>query len=165
MDFVRARDFMVESQVRPSDVTDPRIIHAMWTLPRERFMPAHKRALAYADIEVDVAQGRSLMRPRDLAKLIQSLAPQPGAVRLESLLFAVPRQGLDTPGFEHFDFERSNAGAFEPADQFFRFSGEHAAANDFDPARTPAFYIRFKKHFDNDCVELMICWGWKDIFF
>jgi protein-L-isoaspartate(D-aspartate) O-methyltransferase len=76
MDFARARDFMVESQVRPSDVTDSRIVHAMRTLPRERFVPAGKRTIAYGDLEVEVADGRVLMRPRDLAKLIQNLAPQ-----------------------------------------------------------------------------------------
>lgn len=76
MDYARARDLMVESQVRPSDVTDLRIIHAMRTLPRERFAPPHKRTLAYADMEVEVADGRRLLRPRDLGKLIQALAPQ-----------------------------------------------------------------------------------------
>lgn len=83
MDFARARDFMVESQVRPSDVTDPRIVRAMRNLPRERFVPAQKRALAYADMDVEVAAGRTLMRPRDLSKLIQSLAPQPSDRALE----------------------------------------------------------------------------------
>lgn len=76
MDFVRARDLMVESQVRPSDVTDPRILGAMRSLPRERFVPASKRTLAYGDLDVEVAQGRALMRPRDLAKLVMNLAPQ-----------------------------------------------------------------------------------------
>ncbi|MEZ5956963.1 MAG: protein-L-isoaspartate O-methyltransferase [Hyphomonadaceae bacterium] len=76
MDFARARDFMVESQVRPSDVTDLRIVRAMRTLPRERFVPAAKRTIAYGDLEVEVADGRTLMGPRDLAKLIMSLAPQ-----------------------------------------------------------------------------------------
>jgi protein-L-isoaspartate(D-aspartate) O-methyltransferase len=83
MDFARARDFMVESQVRPSDVTDTRIIHAMRTLPRERFVPAPKRTLAYGDLEVEVAEGRTLLRPRDLAKLIMSLAPQANERALE----------------------------------------------------------------------------------
>lgn len=83
MDFARARDFMVESQVRPSDVTDTRIIHAMRTLPRERFVPAPKRTIAYGDLEVEVAEGRTLMRPRDLAKLIMSLAPQANERALE----------------------------------------------------------------------------------
>ncbi|MGD9980958.1 MAG: protein-L-isoaspartate O-methyltransferase [Hyphomonadaceae bacterium] len=83
MDFARARDFMVESQVRTADVTDTRIIHAMRTLPRERFVPAAKRTIAYGDLEVEVAPGRVLMRPRDLAKLIQSLAPHAGERALE----------------------------------------------------------------------------------
>lgn len=83
MDFARARDIMVESQVRPSDVTDTRIIHAMRTLPRERFAPAAKRTLAYGDLELEVAAGRTLMRPRDLAKLVQALSPQPHERALE----------------------------------------------------------------------------------
>ncbi len=83
MDFVLARDFMVESQVRPSDVTDPRIVGAMRTLPRERFVPAPKRVLAYGDLEVEVAPGRTLMRPRDLSKLIMNLAPQANERALE----------------------------------------------------------------------------------
>lgn len=76
MDFAHARELMVESQVRTSDVTDTRILHAMRTLPRERFAPAQKRNLAYADLELEVAPNRVLMRPRDLAKLVQALAPQ-----------------------------------------------------------------------------------------
>jgi protein-L-isoaspartate(D-aspartate) O-methyltransferase len=83
MDFARARDIMVESQVRPSDVTDLRIVAAMRRLPRELFAPAQKRSLAYADLELEVAAGRVLLRPRDLAKLLQALAPQPGERALE----------------------------------------------------------------------------------
>jgi protein-L-isoaspartate(D-aspartate) O-methyltransferase len=75
MDFARARDLMVESQIRTSDVTDTRILHVMRNLPRERFAPAHRRTLAYADLELETAPGRTLMRPRDLAKLIQNLVP------------------------------------------------------------------------------------------
>ena len=52
-------------------------------LPRERFAPAHKKPLAYADLELEVAAGRSLLRARDLAKLIQALAPQPNERGLE----------------------------------------------------------------------------------
>lgn len=76
MDFARARHLMVESQVRTNDVTDPRILHAMRALPRERFVPPAQRTLAYADLELEVAPGRTLLRPRDLSKLIQALAPQ-----------------------------------------------------------------------------------------
>lgn len=73
MDFAQARDLMVESQVRTSDVTDTRILRAMRHLPRERFAPASRRTLAYGDLELEVAAGRTLMRPRDLAKLIHAL--------------------------------------------------------------------------------------------
>ncbi|GAM99130.1 protein-L-isoaspartate O-methyltransferase [alpha proteobacterium U9-1i] len=83
MDFAHARHLMVESQVRPNDVTDLRILGAMRTLPRERFAPAHMRSLAYADLELEAAPGRKLMRPRDLAKMVQSLAPAPSERALE----------------------------------------------------------------------------------
>ena len=75
MDFARARDLMVETQVRTNDVTDARILHALRTLPRERFVPPQRRSLAYADMEVEVAERRTLMRPRDLSKLVMALAP------------------------------------------------------------------------------------------
>ena len=91
MDFARARDFMVESQVRPSDVTDLRILHAMRTLPRERFVPAAKRTIAYGDLEVEVADGRTLMRPRDLGKLIL-MKPMPlSTTTADGLVAAVGR--------------------------------------------------------------------------
>lgn len=83
MDFARARDIMVESQVRTSDVTDLRILQAMRTLPRELFAPAQKRQLAYGDLDLEVEAGRVLLRPRDLAKLVQALAPQAGERALE----------------------------------------------------------------------------------
>lgn len=83
MDYARIRDLMVETQVRTNDVTDVRILAAMRRLPRERFLPAGKRALAYADIEPEVAPGRTLLRPRDLSKLAQALAPQPHERALE----------------------------------------------------------------------------------
>ena len=76
MDFAHARQVMVDSQVRTADVTDVRIIAAMRELPRERFVPAKARSLAYADMDVEAAPGRTLMRPRYLAKLIQALAPR-----------------------------------------------------------------------------------------
>lgn len=83
MDFARARHAMVESQVRTCDVTDRAILRAMGALPRERFAPAHLRSLAYADLELEVSPGRKLLAPRDLAKLIQALAPAPGERALE----------------------------------------------------------------------------------
>lgn len=77
-DYAAARLNMVESQVRTADVTDVRIHDAMRALPRERFLPEAKAHLAYADIEAEYAPGRWLLKPRDVAKLIQALRPMPG---------------------------------------------------------------------------------------
>jgi protein-L-isoaspartate(D-aspartate) O-methyltransferase len=77
-DFAAARVNMVESQVRTADVTDVRIHDAMRALDRERFVPPAKAHLAYADIEVEYAPGRWLLKPRDVAKLVQVLRPMPG---------------------------------------------------------------------------------------
>jgi protein-L-isoaspartate(D-aspartate) O-methyltransferase len=77
-DLDAARQNMVESQVRTADVTDVRIHDAMRALPREDFLPPAKAYLAYADIEVEYAPGRWLLKPRDVGKLLQALRPMPG---------------------------------------------------------------------------------------
>ena len=77
-DYAAARLNMVESQVRIADVTDVRIHDAMRAIPREAFVPAAKQHLAYADIEVEYAPGSWLLKPRDVAKLVQALRPMPG---------------------------------------------------------------------------------------
>lgn len=83
MDFEGRRLSMVESQVRPNEVTDPRLLAAMRTLPRERFVPPRLRPLAYMDeaIEifpsVDGAPARFLLAPMVLARLIQLAAVGP----------------------------------------------------------------------------------------
>ena len=70
-DFVLARSNMIESQVRPNGITDTRIIMAMAALPREMFVPEARRNLAYMDEDIAVSDGRSLMEPMALAKLVQ----------------------------------------------------------------------------------------------
>jgi protein-L-isoaspartate(D-aspartate) O-methyltransferase len=72
MDFVSARLNMVESQVRTNDVTDVDIADAMRAIHRERFCPPGKQHLAYAEGPVEYAPGRSLLAPRDVAKLVFS---------------------------------------------------------------------------------------------
>src|SRR5271167_1001712 len=73
-----ARTNMVESQVRVADVTDYAIQDAMRAAPREALLAADKAYLAYADTEAEYAPGRWLLRPRDVAKLLQALRPRPG---------------------------------------------------------------------------------------
>jgi protein-L-isoaspartate(D-aspartate) O-methyltransferase len=74
--FSIARQKMVDGQVRPSDVTDLRIIDAMLAVPREVFVPENQRALAYLDLDLDVSEGgsarRFLIKPVVTAKLLQA---------------------------------------------------------------------------------------------
>jgi protein-L-isoaspartate(D-aspartate) O-methyltransferase len=78
LDFVDARNRMVDSQIRPNKVTDPRILAAMRRIARERFVPAAAAALAYADEDVPLGQGRVLTEPMVIARLIQLAAPLAG---------------------------------------------------------------------------------------
>jgi len=74
--FSTARQKMVDGQVRPSDITDIRIIDAMLTVPREAFVPENQRALAYLDLDLDVSGGASakrfLIKPVVTAKTLQA---------------------------------------------------------------------------------------------
>ena len=74
VDFAQARRTMVDSQVRPSDVTDLKLIAAMLDVPREQFVPEARRAIAYLDMDVPVdgQGGRALLNPMVLAKLLQA---------------------------------------------------------------------------------------------
>ena len=76
-DFARARQTMVETQVRTNDVTDLQIQSAMRSVARETLCGPNT-PLAYADTEVGYAAGRWLMRPRDVAKLLQAIRPVSG---------------------------------------------------------------------------------------
>src|SRR5258705_7501126 len=75
-DFSTARQKMVDCQVRPSDVTDLRIIDAMLVVPREVFVPERQRALAYLDLDLEVSEGgsarRFLIKPAVTAKMLQA---------------------------------------------------------------------------------------------
>jgi protein-L-isoaspartate(D-aspartate) O-methyltransferase len=77
VDFVQQRRAMVDGQIRANDVTDQRIVAAMLEVPRERFVPAALRELAYIDDDLRLTSvGRSdrfLMEPMVLAKLLQAL--------------------------------------------------------------------------------------------
>jgi protein-L-isoaspartate(D-aspartate) O-methyltransferase len=76
-DHAIARARMIESQVRTEDVTDRAILKAMGAVPRERFVPATERALAYLDRDVPLGGGRFLMEPAPFARLVQLAEPAP----------------------------------------------------------------------------------------
>ena len=77
-DFALARRNMVDGQLRPNRVTNASLLSAVSELPRERFLPEALRSIAYADDDVPLGNGRFLMEPMVLARLIQALQVQPG---------------------------------------------------------------------------------------
>lgn len=82
MDFAAARANMVESQIRTADVTDLDLTDAIRVTPRENLVAAGKAHAAYADATVEYAPGRYLLKPRDVAKLLQALHPRAGETAL-----------------------------------------------------------------------------------
>jgi protein-L-isoaspartate(D-aspartate) O-methyltransferase len=77
-DAAAARRHMVDGQIRTADVTSPNVIAAMQAVPRELFAPPALAAQAYSDGDVSLGQGRALLRPIVLGKLIQGADVRPG---------------------------------------------------------------------------------------
>lgn len=77
-DMAEARKCMVDGQLRPNRVVDPRLLAAMGEIPRERFLPPHLAARAYVDEDVRLPGGRALMEPMVIARLLQLLAIREG---------------------------------------------------------------------------------------
>jgi protein-L-isoaspartate(D-aspartate) O-methyltransferase len=75
-DSATARRMMVDGQVRTADVHDPDLIAAMLAVPREHFVPPHLAEQAYVDGDLEIAKGRSLLKPMVLAKLLQAVRLQ-----------------------------------------------------------------------------------------
>ncbi len=71
--YAARRTMMVDTQVRPSDVTKFPIIDAMLAVPREVFVPANLREAAYVGENLDIGGGRTLLEPRTLAKMLDAL--------------------------------------------------------------------------------------------
>ena len=72
-DFAQRRTMMVDTQVRPNDVTSYPVIEAMLNVPREQFVPDSRRDVAYAGENLELAPGRVLLEPRTLGKMIDIL--------------------------------------------------------------------------------------------
>lgn len=77
-DFSLARRTMVDNQLRPQGVTDRGVLAAMGKLEREWFVPEASRAFAYFDRAVRIGEGRSLMPPAALGRLLTEAEPRPG---------------------------------------------------------------------------------------
>lgn len=82
-DFAQRRTTMVDTQVRPSDVTKFPIIEAMLSVPRENFVPAGRRDVAYAGEHVTLGEGRVVLDPRALAKMLDAADISPDEMVLD----------------------------------------------------------------------------------
>lgn len=71
-DYNAARETMLDCQIRTSDVTDLRLQSAFRKVPREKFVPKNKMALAYGDACIELGDGRWMMKPRDFAKMVDT---------------------------------------------------------------------------------------------
>ena len=76
-DYAKARENMVEQQVRPWDVLDVRVLEVLSQMPREAFLPDVYRALAYADLAVPIGHGELMLKPVVEGRMLQSLALLP----------------------------------------------------------------------------------------
>jgi protein-L-isoaspartate(D-aspartate) O-methyltransferase len=83
IDYQAVRNTMVEQQVRPWEVLDPRVLEVLGSVARERFVPEAYRSLAYADLPLPLAHGETMMKPVVEGRLLQALALQPGDEVLE----------------------------------------------------------------------------------
>lgn len=81
--YAARRQMMVDTQVRPSDVTKFPIIEAMLSVPREAYVPANKREAAYIGNNLDLGNGRVMLEPRTLGKLLDALDIQPDELVLD----------------------------------------------------------------------------------
>jgi protein-L-isoaspartate(D-aspartate) O-methyltransferase len=77
LDFERARFNMVEQQIRPWEVLDQRVLDLLMRVRREEYVPARFRALAFADMEIPIGHGETMLAPKIEARMLQELALAP----------------------------------------------------------------------------------------
>ena len=83
IDYARARELMVEQQVRPWDVLDVRVLDVLTSMPREAFVPEACRALAYVDLPLPIGHGELMFKPVVEGRALQALDLQSGDSVLE----------------------------------------------------------------------------------
>ncbi|MDR2837106.1 MAG: protein-L-isoaspartate O-methyltransferase [Azonexus sp.] len=74
MNIEQARFNMIEQQIRPWEVLDPQVLDLLFVVKREDFAPPAWRNLAFADLEIPLGEGQSMLAPKIEAKLLQELA-------------------------------------------------------------------------------------------
>lgn len=76
--FEQMRRAMVANSLRTTGVNDPRVLAAIGAVPRERFVPHERAAIAYADIPVPLGSGRDLNSPLAFSRMLAEVSPQEG---------------------------------------------------------------------------------------
>jgi len=74
MNFDQARSNMVEQQIRPWEVLDQDVLDLLYAVPREAFVPASAKKLAFADVEIPIGDGECMWAPKIEARAMQALA-------------------------------------------------------------------------------------------
>lgn len=76
MNIAQARFNMIEQQIRPWNVADPFVLNLFSDMPRENFVPAQHKNLAFADLQIPLPAGQCMLYPKVEARLMQDLALQ-----------------------------------------------------------------------------------------
>jgi protein-L-isoaspartate(D-aspartate) O-methyltransferase len=83
MDTLSARRQMVDQQIRTWEVLDPRVLDALAAVPREAFVPIEYRELAFADAEIPIGSGHSMLAPNLQGRILQALGVTANDAALE----------------------------------------------------------------------------------
>lgn len=155
IDFQQARFAMVEQQVRPWEVLDPRVLDVLMTVRREDFVPARHRKLAFADLPLPLEHGEVMMKPVLEGRLLQALGLAPeddvlevgtGSGFVTACLCALAREvvsidihadfvervraRLQSDGVTNARLEQADALAWQPGRQFDAVCVTGAVATD-----------------------------------
>src|SRR5271170_6643342 len=74
MDTLAARQQMVDQQIRTWEVLDPRVLDALSLVPREAFVPPEYRELAFADAQIPIGLGQSMLAPKLQGRVLQAVS-------------------------------------------------------------------------------------------
>jgi protein-L-isoaspartate(D-aspartate) O-methyltransferase len=77
MNIEQARFNMIEQQIRTWEVLDPAVLDLLFEVKREEFVPEAHRSLAFADLEIPLGHGETMLQPKVEARIVQELAIQP----------------------------------------------------------------------------------------
>ncbi|MDH2915255.1 MAG: protein-L-isoaspartate O-methyltransferase, partial [Gallionella sp.] len=77
MNLEQARFNMIEQQIRPWDVLDPKVLDLLKVVRREQFVPAESKVLAFVDVDIPLGHGVAMWQPKIEARALQALNLQP----------------------------------------------------------------------------------------